>query len=40
MAGTVASNTSSFIPTALNDLIGTKIKVILGFPGSPRWPWR
>jgi tripartite-type tricarboxylate transporter receptor subunit TctC len=35
MAGTVASNTSSFIPTALNDLIGTKIKVILGFRGSP-----
>jgi tripartite-type tricarboxylate transporter receptor subunit TctC len=35
MAGTVASNTSSFIPVALNDLIGTKIKVILGFRGSP-----
>src|SRR5580692_7362247 len=35
MAGTVASNTSSFIPAALNDLIGTKIRVILGFRGSP-----
>ncbi len=35
MAGTVASNTSSFIPAALNDLIGTKIKVIMGFRGSP-----
>jgi tripartite-type tricarboxylate transporter receptor subunit TctC len=35
MAGTVASNTSNFIPAALNDLIGTKIKVILGFRGSP-----
>jgi tripartite-type tricarboxylate transporter receptor subunit TctC len=35
MAGTVASNTSNFIPVALNDLIGTKIKVILGFRGSP-----
>jgi tripartite-type tricarboxylate transporter receptor subunit TctC len=35
MAGTVASNTSSFIPTALDDLIGTKIKVILGYRGSP-----
>ncbi|HEY7301188.1 MAG TPA: hypothetical protein VH684_25140 [Xanthobacteraceae bacterium] len=35
MAGTVPSNTSSFIPAALNDLIGTKIKVILGFRGSP-----
>jgi tripartite-type tricarboxylate transporter receptor subunit TctC len=35
MAGSVASNTSSFIPAALNDLIGTKIKVILGFRGSP-----
>jgi tripartite-type tricarboxylate transporter receptor subunit TctC len=35
MAGTVASNTSSFIPAALNDLVGTKIKVILGFRGSP-----
>jgi tripartite-type tricarboxylate transporter receptor subunit TctC len=35
MAGTMASNTSNFIPAALNDLIGTKIKVILGFRGSP-----
>ena len=35
MAGTVASNTSNFIPAALNDLIGTKIKVILGYRGSP-----
>jgi tripartite-type tricarboxylate transporter receptor subunit TctC len=35
MAGTVPSNTSNFIPAALNDLIGTKIKVILGYRGSP-----
>jgi tripartite-type tricarboxylate transporter receptor subunit TctC len=35
MAGTVPSNTSNFIPVALNDLIGTKIKVIMGFRGSP-----
>src|SRR5436309_11591612 len=35
MAGTVPSNTSNFIPAALNDLIGTKLKVILGFRGSP-----
>ena len=35
MAGTVASNTSNFIPAALNDLIGTKIKVIKGYRGSP-----
>jgi tripartite-type tricarboxylate transporter receptor subunit TctC len=35
MAGTVASNTSNFIPLALNDLIGTKIRVIMGFRGSP-----
>jgi tripartite-type tricarboxylate transporter receptor subunit TctC len=35
MAGTVPSNTANFIPAALNDLIGTKIKVILGFRGSP-----
>ena len=35
MAGTVASNTSNFIPAALNDLIGTKIKVIIGYRGSP-----
>src|SRR5947207_1387864 len=35
MAGSVPSNTSNFIPAALNDLIGTKIKVIMGFRGSP-----
>ena len=35
MAGTVPSNTSNFIPAALNDLIKTKIKVISGFRGSP-----
>jgi tripartite-type tricarboxylate transporter receptor subunit TctC len=35
MAGTVPANTSSFIPLALNDLIGTRIKVIMGFRGSP-----
>ena len=32
MAGTVASNTSNFIPTALNDLIGTKIQGDHGLP--------
>ena len=35
MAGTVPSNTANFIPLALNDLIGTRIKVIAGFRGSP-----
>lgn len=35
MAGTVAANTSNFIPHALNELIGTKIKVNMGFRGSP-----
>ena len=35
IAGTVPSNSASFIPTALNDLIGTKFKVIRGFQGSP-----
>ncbi len=35
MAGTVPSNTSNFIPAALNDLIKTRIKVISGFRGSP-----
>src|SRR5215467_13271675 len=35
MAGTVPSNSSSFIPTALNDLIGTKFKIIRGYQGSP-----
>jgi tripartite-type tricarboxylate transporter receptor subunit TctC len=31
----VPSNSSSFIPTALNDLIGTKFKIIRGYQGSP-----
>ena len=35
IAGTVPSNSAAFIPTALNDLIKTKFKVILGFRGSP-----
>jgi tripartite-type tricarboxylate transporter receptor subunit TctC len=35
MAASVPSNSSSFIPTALNDLIGTKFKIVRGFPGSP-----
>jgi tripartite-type tricarboxylate transporter receptor subunit TctC len=35
VAGSVPSNSSVFIPTALNDLIGTKFKVILGYQGSP-----
>src|SRR5438105_14789764 len=35
IAATVPSNSAAFIPTALNDLIGTKFKVILGFRGSP-----
>jgi tripartite-type tricarboxylate transporter receptor subunit TctC len=35
MAGTVASNSSNFIPAALNDLVGTRIRVIMGFRGSP-----
>lgn len=35
IAGSVPSNSSSFIPTALNDLVGTKFKVIRGFQGSP-----
>jgi tripartite-type tricarboxylate transporter receptor subunit TctC len=35
IAGTVPSNSAAFIPTALNDLIGTKFKVVLGFRGSP-----
>src|SRR5882724_6026310 len=30
IAATVPSNSAAFIPTALNDLIGTKFKVILG----------
>ena len=35
VAASVPSNSSSFIPTALNDLIGTKFKIILGYQGSP-----
>jgi tripartite-type tricarboxylate transporter receptor subunit TctC len=35
MAASVPSNSSSFIPTALNDLIGTRFKIVRGFPGSP-----
>lgn len=35
IAGSVPSNSSSFIPTALNDLYGTKFKIILGYQGSP-----
>ena len=35
IAGSVPSNSSSFIPTALNDLAGTKFKIILGYQGSP-----
>src|SRR5450432_642003 len=35
IAATVPSNSAAFIPTALNDLIGTKFKLILGFRGSP-----
>jgi tripartite-type tricarboxylate transporter receptor subunit TctC len=35
IAASVPSNSASFIPTALNDLIGTKFKVIRGFQGSP-----
>src|SRR5215468_1373555 len=35
MAATVPSNSSSFIPTALNDLAGTKFKIVRGFQGSP-----
>jgi tripartite-type tricarboxylate transporter receptor subunit TctC len=35
MAATVPANSSSFIPTALNDLVGTKFKIVRGFQGSP-----
>src|SRR5215472_778668 len=35
IAASVPSNSSSYIPTALNDLIGTKFKIVRGFPGSP-----
>ncbi len=40
MAGTVPSNTSNFIPLALNDLIGTKIKVIWASAARPTRRWR
>src|SRR5579872_7448992 len=35
IAASVPSNSSSFIPTALNGLIGTKFKIVRGFQGSP-----
>ena len=35
VAGSVPSNSSVFIPTALNDLVGTRFKIILGYQGSP-----
>jgi tripartite-type tricarboxylate transporter receptor subunit TctC len=35
IAASVPSNSSSFIPTALNDLVGAKFKIIRGFQGSP-----
>ena len=35
IAASVPSNSSSFIPTALNDLVGTKFKIVRGFQGSP-----
>ncbi len=35
IAASVPSNSSSYIPTALNDLIGTRFKIVRGFPGSP-----
>jgi tripartite-type tricarboxylate transporter receptor subunit TctC len=35
IAASIPSNSSSYIPTALNDLIGTKFKIVRGFPGSP-----
>jgi tripartite-type tricarboxylate transporter receptor subunit TctC len=35
MAATVPANSSSFIPAALNDLVGTKFKIVRGFQGSP-----
>ena len=35
IAASVPSNSSSFIPTALNDLVGTKFKIIRGYHGSP-----
>jgi tripartite-type tricarboxylate transporter receptor subunit TctC len=36
VAASVAGSTSSIIPTALNDLIGTRFKVIRGFQGSAK----
>ena len=35
IAGSVPSNSSVFIPTALNDLVGARFKIILGYQGSP-----
>jgi len=35
IAATVPSNSASFIPSALNDLVGTKFKIIRGYQGSP-----
>jgi tripartite-type tricarboxylate transporter receptor subunit TctC len=35
IAASIPSNSSSYIPIALNDLIGTKFKIVRGFPGSP-----
>jgi tripartite-type tricarboxylate transporter receptor subunit TctC len=35
IAASVPSNSSSFIPTALNALAGTRFKIIRGFQGSP-----
>jgi tripartite-type tricarboxylate transporter receptor subunit TctC len=35
MAASIPSNSSSYIPLALNDLIGTKFKIVRGCPGSP-----
>jgi tripartite-type tricarboxylate transporter receptor subunit TctC len=35
IAASIPSNSSSYIPLALNDLIGTKFKIVRGFPGSP-----
>src|SRR5262249_26783690 len=35
IAASVPSNSASFSPTALNDLIGTKFKIIRGYQGSP-----
>ena len=35
IAASIPSNSSSYIPLALNDLIGTRFKIVRGFPGSP-----